>query len=493
MTQYVRARQRNGPVPLSTKIYQGIGALPDSYKTWAFNTFLLIYYNQVLGLSASSASVAIMIALIVDALFDPFVGSYSDNLRTRFGRRHPLMYASVLPLAVALYLLFTPPSGLSETGLFAWLTVFAVGTRMAMAFFIVPWSALFAEFSDDYVERSQIVTYRHLCGWIGGVTFTTLVWSFVFPTTPATPDQAAIPGQLNAENYALFAPVLAICVAIAAFLTTYLTRREVPYLLQPVETGQRFGVGQVFHDLKLALGNRDYLVLVIGVLGFSAIAGANTALEIYMQTYFWGLLPEDIRWFAFAIIGTFAAFVLVTPLQRRFDKKQLLIGTLLVSLVNGMLFVGLRFADVLPPNGSPLLLPILVVYAIVGIAMLTIALIMFSSMIADLLDAQELETGKRQEGMFSAALSLATKATSGLGLFFAGLILQYVIHFPTGVRPTSLDPGIVTRLGVVAGIVLPIFYVIPLYLISRYRLTRARHAEIQAALVRRRNEATAAN
>ena len=493
MTEYVRARQRSGPLPLSTKIYQGIGALPDSYKTWAFNTFLLIYYNQVLGLSASSASIAIMIALIVDALFDPLVGSFSDNLRTRWGRRHPLMYAAVIPLAVALYLLFTPPAGLSHSGLFAWLTTFAIGTRMAMAFFLVPWSALFAEFSDDYVERSQIVTYRHLCGWIGAVTFTTLVWSFVFPTIPKSESQPAIPGQLVAQNYALFAMVLAICVGLAAFLTTYLTRREVPYLLQPVETGQRFGMGQVFHDLKLAFSNREFVVLVIAVLGFSAIAGANTALEIYMQTYFWGLLPEDIRWFGLAILGTLAAFVLITPLQRRFDKKQLLIGTLVVSLVNGMLFVGMRFADVLPANGDPLLLPILIVYAVVTIAMLTITLIMFSSMIADLLDAQELATGKRQEGMFSAALSLATKATSGLGLFFAGLILEYVIHFPTGAKPGTLDPEIVTRLGVVVGLVLPIFYALPLYLTSRYRLTRAGHAEIQAALNRRRAEATAAN
>jgi Na+/melibiose symporter-like transporter len=485
MTEYVRARSRKGPLPLSTKIYQGIGALPDAFKTWAFNTFLLLYYNQVLGLTYTLASAAIMIALIVDAIVDPLVGSFSDNLKTRLGRRHPLMYAAVVPVTICIYFVFAPPAGLGQTGLFAWLTAFAIGTRVAMAYYLVPWNALFAEFSDDYVERSSIVTYRYLCGWIGGVIFTTAVWTFIFPTT------AESPGQLNPAAYRLFAPVLAICIGIAAFLTTHLTRREVPYLLQSVEAGKSFSFGQVFRDLRLAFGNRDYVALVIAVLGFSAIAGADGALEIYMQTYFWGLVSEDIRWFALTFIGSLAAFALVTPLQRRFDKKQLLIGVLVISLVNGVLFVGLRFADVLPENHSPLLLPILVVYGTVRIGMLTVAGVMFVSMIADLLDAQELATGKRQEGIFSAALSLATKATSGIGLFIAGLVLQYVIHLPLGARPASLDLAVVDQLGIAVGIILPLFYALPLYLTSRYRLTRERHAEIQASLIKRRGEATA--
>src|SRR5262245_58565380 len=367
MTEYVRARQRSGALPLSTKIYQGIGALPDSLKTWAFNTFLLLYYNQVLGLTYTLASAAIMIALIVDAVVDPLVGSFSDNLKTRLGRRHPLMYAAVVPLTLCLYLVFAPPNGLGQTGLFVWLTAFAIGSRVSMAFYLVPWSALFAEFSDDYVERSSIVTYRYLCGWIGAIIFTTTVWTFIFPTT------AEAPGQLNPAAYHVFAPVLAVCIGVAAFLTTHLTRREVPYLLQSVDGGRSFSFGQVFRDLRLAFGNRDYVALVIAVLGFSAIAGADGALEIYMQTYFWGLVSEDIRWFALSFIGSLAAFVLVTPLQRRFDKKQLLIGSLVIGLINGVLFVSLRFADVLPANHSPLLLPILIVYTIIRVAILTIA------------------------------------------------------------------------------------------------------------------------
>ena len=88
-TQFIRAEQRDGPVPVKTKLFQGLGIVPGALKELAFNTFLLLFYNQVLGLPARYASVALLIALIVDAFSDPIVGSFSDNFRHRLGRRHP--------------------------------------------------------------------------------------------------------------------------------------------------------------------------------------------------------------------------------------------------------------------------------------------------------------------------------------------------------------------------------------------------------------------
>src|SRR5262245_54123176 len=163
---YTRQRERAGRVPVSTKLYQGLGALPDTYKNFAFATFLLFFYNQVLGMPAVLASVAIAIALVLDAIADPIIGSYSDGLQTRFGRRHPLMYIAALPLGLCLFCVFMPPNGLSHTGQFVWLLVFSIGTRISMGFYLVPWNALFAEFSDDYAERSSIVTFRYLWGWV---------------------------------------------------------------------------------------------------------------------------------------------------------------------------------------------------------------------------------------------------------------------------------------------------------------------------------------
>lgn len=480
---YRRAVERVGKLPLSTKIFQGIGALPDTYKNFAFGTFLLFYYNQVLGMPAVLASVAIMIALVIDAVTDPLVGSYSDGMQSRFGRRHLLMYCSALPLGACLYLVFSPPEGLSDMGHFGWLLTFAVGVRLSMTFFLVPWNALFAEFSDDYAERSAIITFRYLCGWVGGVTFTFCTWTFIFPSSPEF-----TPGHLNPAGYELFAPIVAILVFVAVLLTTHLTRRELPYLLQPVNP-MPFGLRNVLTEVLLAFKNRDFVVLFLALFLSSILIGTGSALEIYINTYFWGLAPEDLRWFTLTIFGSMTAFVLIPLLQSRFDKKHLLVTCMFFLLFNGMLMICLRFLDVLPDNGDPLLLKVLIGNEIVRIAAATIVGIMFASMVADSLDAQELETGRRQEGVFSAALSFSIKATSGVGVVCGGLILDYVLAFPRGARPDAVASDTVFELGLIAGILVPSLYIIPFLITTRYRISRQVYREIHDALQTRRNAA----
>ena len=480
---YTRDRVRAGRLPLSARIFQGIGALPDTWKNFAFGTFLLFFYNQVLGLPAAMASLAIMVALVLDAISDPLVGSLSDNWRSRLGRRHPFMYGAALPLGISLYLLFSPPEGLSHWLLFTWLLVFAVVVRTAMTFFIVPWNALFAEFSDDYAERTAVVTYRYVIGWTGGILFTLMIWSFVFPSTPEY-----TPGHLNPAAYDLFAPVLGIAVTLAVLATTHLTRREIPYLLQPSGPVRPFSPVGTLREVQLALTNRSFLVVFLAILVGGAVGGVSGALAIYMQTYFWGLTPEDLRWFVIAGLGAAIAFAVIGPVQSRFDKKHILLFCLAANLFDGMFMIALRLLDVLPANGNPLLLPLLVANTVVSAGLGTVSGIIGASMIADTLDQQELDTGRRQEGVFSAALSFSGKATSGLGVLVGGLVLQYLLAFPAGARPQNIDPELVFQLGVIGGLLVPAFNLIPIAMVRRYELTRTAYTQVRAALQVLRNE-----
>lgn len=478
---YQRAQQRDGKVPLSAKIFQGIGALADTYKNFAFGTFVLFYYNQVLGMPALYASAAIMVALVIDAVTDPLVGSFSDGLQTSLGRRHPLMYVSALPLGLTLFLLFVPPE-LSEIGLFVWLTFFAVAVRVSMTLFQVPWNAMFAEFSDDYAERSQIVTFRYLCGWIGGTVFVFSTWTFIFPST-----EAFTPGHMNPDAYVTFAIVLGIAVTVAVLLTTHLTRNQIPFLLQPQQS-QSFSLGKVVEDIRVAVTNKDFLILFFGLFMMSVLGGTTGAFELYINTYFWGLLPEDLRWLTLTFLGAAFAFAVIPALQSRYDKKHLLVFFMMFLLINGIALILLRFAGVLPENGEPMLLVIIVGNEIVRVAAGTIVAIMFVSMVADTLDKQELETGLRQEGVFSSAMTFSGKATSGVGIFLGGLILDYVLAFPQGIKPQEADPDLIFNLGLYAGIMIPLFYLIPFWFVTRYSITRESHANIQKALLIKRTE-----
>ena len=107
------------------------------------------------------------------------------------------------------------------------------------------------------------------------------------------------------------------------------------------------------------------------------------------------------------------------------------------------------------------------------------------AIIADLADEHELRTGARQEGMFFAAVSFSGKAVSGFGTLMGGLILS-LIAFPTHLSPTDVPAEKILHLGIVVGVLVPLLYIVPISLIPRYRITRARHAEIRAALEARR-------
>jgi Na+/melibiose symporter-like transporter len=477
--RYTR-QERGAPLSFSTKLYQGLGAIPDTVKNWVFNTFTLLFYNQILGVDAFLVSIALAIAIAFDAVTDPLAATFSDNLRTRWGRRHPLMLVAAPLLGAALCAVFVPPRGLSQSGLFLWLLAFTVATRGLMTLYFVPWAAIAAELSDDYHERTTVMTHRFAVGWTIGVGFPLFTYSFVMPGSAEFPV-----GQLNPAGYPLLAVLAGGLLSGGALATTLLTWREIPFLRQHAGASAAFGLRQTVRELVQALRNRQFALIFVIVLISAAIAGTTANIQIYMTTFFWGLTTEDLRWFALSATGALLAFPVVALVQRRFDKKNILLACASVNLADGILLVSLRLADVLPANGDPKLLAILVGAGVIGASILVIQGIIGASLVADLLDDQELRTGYRQEAMFNAALSFSGKAVSGVGTLLGGLILT-LIAFPAQAKPADVSAETILRLGVVVGVIVPLFYLIPIALITRYRITRERHAEIQAALAARR-------
>jgi Na+/melibiose symporter-like transporter len=472
---------REGKVPVSTKIFQGFGGLVNSHKDFAFGTFVLLYYSQILGLSASLVSVVIALSLVVDAVSDPVVGSISDNFKSRLGRRHPFMFAAAVPFGATMYFLFAPPAGLGDVALLGWLAVFTIAARVAFTFFIIPWNAIAAEFSQDYVERTSIITYRYMVGWVGGVAFYLFTWSFLFPNTEEYPA-----GQLNPTYYPTFGFMVCCLVTLWALVSAFGTRNQIPYLLQPTHETPRPSLNSIVSDTLMALQNANFRRLFILFFMFSGIAGVGGVFDIYMNTYFWEFTPDELRWFVLTAIGAILSFVTVPVLQRTIDKHVLLQWFLTIVMIMAILKVCFRFWDIWPPNGDPMLLYLLVCHAIVATYLLTTCGIMVGSMVADLMDEQELETGKRQEGVFSAALSFSAKATTSVGIVIGGLILDFVVELEKQAPVGSVDGDTLFRLAFSDGVVVPLLFFIPIYMISRMTMTRARLAEVQSALAIRR-------
>ena len=121
-----------------TKLAYGFGAISDGIKNNGFEYFLLFFYSQVLGVDYALVGLALLLAMIVDGVTDPVVGYWSDNLRSRIGRRHPFIYASAIPVALAYYFVWNPPAGMSGNELFPYLLMMTIAVRICFTLYEVP-------------------------------------------------------------------------------------------------------------------------------------------------------------------------------------------------------------------------------------------------------------------------------------------------------------------------------------------------------------------
>ena len=137
------------------KISFGLGGGVNAVKTDFFVWYLGAYYLTVLGLSPILTGFALLLALFVDALSDPLIGTLSDRIRSKFGRRHILMAFSLFPISLSYFMLFLPNPDWSENHLFLWLSFFTILTRFSVTLFDIPHRALAAEIPETYEDKAN--------------------------------------------------------------------------------------------------------------------------------------------------------------------------------------------------------------------------------------------------------------------------------------------------------------------------------------------------
>jgi Na+/melibiose symporter-like transporter len=458
-------------VSLGTKLAYGFGSVAFGVKDNGFAFFLLLYYNQVLGLPERWVGFGIMVALVIDAIVDPIVGYFSDNLHSRWGRRHPLMYASALPVAVSYFLLWNPPSAFTGGQLFAYFLVMAILVRTCMSVYEVPSASLVAELSPDYDQRTSMLSFRFFFGWWGGLTVAILAYSvFLQPS-----DEHAV-GVLNRDGYRTYGLVASLIMASAILVSSLGTHRQIPRLKKP-PPAQPFALRRAAREVKETLSHPSFLPLFAAGFFSSMAAGLSSALNIYFNTYFWELTSDQISVLVIGYFPAAAVALVVTPLlSARLDKKPAAIMISLLAIGLAPVPILLRMLGWFPANGTPSLLAALLAFGIIEVTLLICASILVASMIADIVEDSELTTGRRSEGVFFAARSFVQQAVSGFGIFLSALLLS-AIDFPDGAKPGEVDPSIVDRLGLTYAPALVTLYLISIAFLSAYRISRASHEE----------------
>ncbi len=463
------------PPPLSraTKLTFGFGAVASGVKTGAFDFFLLLFYSQVIGLDARLVGLALLITLVFDAISDPIVGYWSDNLRSRWGRRHPFMYAAAIPVTLSFFMLWNPPEGASQDMLFWYVLGFSVIIRTAITFYETPSIALMPDLTPDYNERTSLYALRYFFGWTGGNALAVLMFFFLFPlyATETIPD-----GRFNPDAYELFGIIGSALIFVAILVSCLGTHSRIIHL-KPAPPPRRMTLGLVFREIFETLAERSFISLFVAAI-FGAIAsGLVSGLSLYFFTYFWEF--TDVQT-GLIFLGTFVAaaigLILAPVVTRTIGKKRGAMVVGLIGFLGAPMPIMLRLIDVLPPNGTAFTFWFVVITNILDVGLIICFQILFNSMVADLVEQSELKTGRRSEGVFSASVTFIRKSVQGFGVMAASFVLA-LAQFPTGGDTTQVPDTTIWSLGAYYVPTILFLWLTMIAVISTYQIDRETHEE----------------
>jgi GPH family glycoside/pentoside/hexuronide:cation symporter len=430
--------------------------------------FLFFFYSQVVGLSAALTGLALAIALTFDAVANPVVGYISDNWRSRLGRRHPFMYASILPLTMLYMMVWYPPgNGSSQTLLFGYLLTVLILLRLSMALFDVPARTMVAELTTDYDERTRMASLPISASWFIGSVMTIAMYSIWLRDSIQHPR-----GQTNIFGYQQAAIVWGAIILVALVFSCVGLHPEIPRLhRKPLE--QSGSLKDLVHSFAQLLQNRSMRALLVSSLFVGTGLGINASLWIYQYGFFYGMRSAQMS--KLTVVESLASLA-VAPVIRKFvvkgDKKTMAIRFLLASVAISMILPPLLSLGLLPERGSEGLWYLLTAYDFLSQLLWIVTASIIYSLYADVTDDVMLRTGKRMEGATFAFQTLIDRAATALGALLAGLLLT-AIRYPAAADNPSIPSAVLTRLGLSYMGTWFVFVSIGILFLSAYNITRS--------------------
>ncbi len=435
-------------------------ALPRSGSAMIFvmvAVYLSKFYTDTLLLAPAFVAWTFLIGRFWDGLTDPIMGYVSDATRSRLGRRRPYFLVSAIPVAIAYFYLWTPPEGLRDWGLFLHLTVAYLATYTFWTVFSIPHNSLGAELTMDYHERTLLTGIREGLGLLGA-----LVGTMVPPLFAAQfGSESRGFSYLAATTGGLTALFMVIC---------FFSVKENPEFQQRT----RIALGE---GLKALYRNRPFRTLVIAFVVALIGNAFIPILILYIEDYvvqIEGAAPYVI----FTYILTAAISVpFWTRLSRRIGKKKTWSRALILGSVVFALGTYIH-------EGTWLAWLLMAVFA--GFAYgCTIA--MAPSMMADVIDLDELQTGRRREGAYFGIWSFIDKSALGLAVFVGMYALDLAGYVPN----VDQTPRVIWTIKTLYFIMPAICFATACYLLRYYPITQREHERIRAEIEAKKSAGTA--
>lgn len=395
-------------VQFSRKVGYGFGMTAYAMMIQSLNQMANLVFNVSLGVNPVFIGWIMGGSRIWDAITDPVMGNLTDNTRSRWGRRRPWILLGGLLCGLSFAGIWLFPRGMGEAFYVGWFLVAALLFYVAFTIFSVPYIALGMEMSPDYHERTSVVAFRSVMAQGGGLVCASLFW---FSSLPRFEDIAH--GMRTAGI------VMGVLIALLVTLSAVFAKEHKSLL----ERQSKKPSVSLWQSAKATLGHRPFLMLigvtVLLLLGTMMVNHLGAYLCIY---YVFGgdkgpesgKLMSMVGWVS--RISTVVAIPILTIISKRVGKRN----TLLLAMAFSLCGTLLKWVCYRPDMPYLQLLPATMIgAALAGVWTLV------NAMIPDVVDLDELKTGERREGMFSAVYSWTFKLGAALALIVSGYVLNW--------------------------------------------------------------------
>ncbi len=411
-----------------------------------FAVYLMKYATDVLFIAPATMGILIAAARLWDGFTDPLVGYLSDRTRSRIGRRRSWLYASALPMAIGIIMIWSPPGDLSGFTLVAWMAFALLVYETASTAYLIPHGALGMELTPNYHERTRLFGYAHMIGFIGSII-----------------GMGTLQLMTMAEDKRGFAFDLSVVAAIIVFLAVVITTRFLPERSEYQGRGNQSVVRSVLDVFKNPHARLLLIVFAIETYGIASIM----TLTPYLVAY---VFPLEA--YLVAVMMTYALpQVIFTPfwmwLARRVGKQRAWTGALMLSALP---FVGFFF---LAEPGWIFWVLTFCCGFLAGCGAVVQPAIQ-----ADVIDYDELMTGDRKEGAYLAVWNLIRKCSASLCALITGLVLQFSGFVPNEAQSEQT----VDAIRAIFGLLPAACYVIGGWLFTRFAFNEAEHAAARATI-----------
>ena len=418
------------------------------YMFCLVSLYLLKFSTDVLGISAAVMGFILGASRVWDAISDPLAGFLSDKTKTRWGRRRPWIFLSIVPISISFWMVFSPPTDLTASQLIIWMTIAIIGFYSAQTIFIVPHLSLGAELTDNHHERNKVFGARH-AGWILGYISALGTLSLLIGAEGEGIEQTRSLASTQ-SIYAAFITVIGLALCAIG-----LREREEFASLGPAKPYAAF----------LDIWRNSHARLLLTAIFIENLGGAViTILSLYNAEYVMkhaALAPLFILSY---MVMSLVLVPLWLPLARRVGKKRLWVGSMIVT---AFAFGGM---GLLSPGQE---------WVLVGLAAIAGAAggcggVLNPSIKSDVIDYDEYMSGERKEGAYFAAWYFVSKMAYGLMLMITGFALSWAGFVP---RAEQTDT-VVNTLRFLYGGVPFIAYLLGGYLLTRFSFNEAEHTQV---------------